>query len=255
MGDTDGLHEAARRRRDRVAAEAASDDRKESKKAIARVGAEGRVRKAMVEEALAEAGWRGKVLTTIALCVGMFGPMALGIIFFDEDSFLVLGVTTLGSMAGAFVGMGTGERLMAAIRRRRLYRVGHGFEPGAYLEALSDKRRRGVLAVRVRFESAWPGDARDSARDAVLEWMPSLAHIAWDGDTLVLRSAELDCKEWLSGGDGPSGHNFNNRLIHGAFQRVVDDVVPRLAKVAPIAQLSAEIEGRVEAWDADADAI
>jgi hypothetical protein len=255
VGDTDGLHAAARRRRDRQAAKAAADGAKEAKRAIERVGAEKDVRKGQEREALAEAGKSGKAFTTIALCVGLFGPMALGIIFFDEDSFLTLGLTTIASMVGAFAAASAAEEILATMRRRRLFRIGRGFEPSAYLEALGEKRRRGVLVVRAKFTRAWPDDARDSARDAVLEWMPALAGIEWDGVTLVLRSAQLDGREWLSGGDGPSCHVFNNRLYHGAFLRIVEDVVPNLEKVAPIAALTAEIEGPVEAWDADADRI
>jgi hypothetical protein len=255
VGDTDGLHAAARRRRDRLAAKAAAAGAKEAKRAIERGGAEKRVRKAMEDEALAEAGRSGKVLTTVALCLGLFGPMAVGIIYFDEESLLSLGVTTLASMIGAFAAMSSAERLLSAMRRRRLKRIGRGFEPRAYLEALGQKRRCGVLVVKARFARPWPDDARESARDAVLEWMPSLARIEWEGVTLVLNSAELSGREWLSGGHGPSSHNFNNRLYHGAFLTIVGDVVPRLEKVAPIAALTAEIAGPVEAWDADADQI
>jgi hypothetical protein len=254
VGDTDGLHAAARRRRDRLAAKAATDGAKEAKDAIERVDAEKRVRKVMEEEALAEAGKSGKAYTTIALCLGLFGPMAVGIFYFKDESFASIGITTLASMVGAFTAASMAEKLLSASRRRRLYRIKRGFEPSAYLESLSHKRRRGVLKVEMRFARPWPDDARESARDAVLEWMPSLARIEWEGTTLVLNSAELSGREWLSGGDGPSSHNFNNRLFHGAFLSIVDDVVPGLEKVAPIASLSAEIVGRVEAWDADADA-
>jgi len=255
VGDTDGLHAAARRRRDRQAAQAASDGAAQVKDAIERVDAEKHVRKAMEREALAEAGWRGKLFTNSALFVGLFGPMAVGVIFFDADSFLVLGLTTLSCMVGAFVAASMSETLLSAIRRRRLFRIRRGFVPSEYLEALGEKRRNGTLVVRVTFARAWPDDARESSRDAVLEWMPSLASVDWNGETLVLRSAELKGREWLSGGDGPSSHNFNNRLFHGAFLSIVGDVVPQLEKVAPIASLSAEIAGSVETWDADADAI
>jgi hypothetical protein len=256
VGDTDGLHAAARRRRDRIAKKAASDGAKDVKDAIERVDAEKRVRKAMEEEALAEAGKSGKALTTIALCIGLFGPMAVGIFYFKDESLTSIGVTTLAAMVGAFTALSASEKLLSATRRRRLYRIKRGFEPRAYLETLSHKRRRGVLKVEVRFARAWPDDARASARDAVLEWMSSLARIEWEGGvTLVLNSAELSGREWLRGGDGPSSHNFNNRLFHGCFLSILDDVVPMLEKVAPIASLSAEIVGPVEAWDADADEI
>jgi len=112
-----------------------------------------------------------------------------------------------------------------------------------------------VVVVRMEFTQPWPDDARDATSYAVADWMKAVEGVAWDRDVLVLRSGRVKGIEWLSGGQHTGGgHNFNNCLYHGWFVRIVDYVLPHLERVAPIATISATIEGAVEPWDADADA-
>ena len=252
MGE-EGLHRAAQKRRDRELADALAASRAAIRKADRARGSEERVKEYRVREALAEAGWRGKLFTGAALCLGLFGPMAIAILFFDTEAWIPLVIAVIGSMVGAFAGMAAGEIVLAGIRRWRVMRIGRGFDPHAYLAALGENRRNATLVVRVRFARPWREEARASAPDAAREWMPTLTSVAWDGDVLELRRISIECTEWISGGESTSGGRFfNNRKLHGCFIEILDDVVPRLEDVAPIAKLEVSIEGTIEDWNADA---
>jgi len=252
MPDSDDLHAAAHRHRERAAAIAA-EAVPTAKELAVRRRKEQRMRRVMMRTALAEAGIRGKVASTVAICLGGFGPLVGGILVFGSDSILVVVGLVVLSMLCAFAMADLVELAMSALRRASLNRIGRGFDVQAYLDALGSKRRFGVVVVRVQFAKAWPDDASESVTDAVAEWMGESVKVAWNGDALELRSGELDGTEYLRGGQAsPGSRVFDNRLFHGWFVRLVDDVVPRLEKVAPITALSVTIVGMVGAWDADA---
>jgi hypothetical protein len=251
MGEPKELLAAAQRRRDRLAARAAGDDDAKAKAAAARPARQRRARREQVRVALGEAGSAGVVLPQVAGVVALLASALPGFVWMTHaypDSelmpYLVIPVAVACSSAEY---AGTGRALQWA-RRRQVDRIGRGFDTDAYLDALAENRKRGVLVVRVSFAAPWPDDARASSCDGVLEWMPSLAGVAWDGDVLALRTAELSGR-----GDtnkyGGGLRAFDNRLFHGALLTIVSDVVPNLEKVAPIASLSAAIDGPVEPWD------
>lgn len=253
MGDgTDELSRAAQRRRDREAARAAAVP---SPDAIAaeRATRERWVKANRTREALAEAGWQGRVVTYGALMLGLLVPTAIAVLVFGGESLVVDFGFAIVAMVAMFLANAGAERALAAVRLRRLRAIGRGLDVDAYLAALGENRRHATVVVRATFARPWPDDARAKAPDAVLEWMPSLAEVAWHGDTLVLRSAQLDGTIWLAGGEYSSGGRyFDNRALHGCFLAILRSVLPRLEAIAPIDRLAVEIEGQTEAFDATA---
>jgi hypothetical protein len=248
----DELERAARRRRERVAVEkptppslevlAAELERRQSK-----------VRRYRVDEALAGSGW-GKLRSTVAVCLGLFGPMiAVPVLLWDRMSLvLVLILGAVSSGLGGICATRIHTRVFAAIGRRRVYAIGHGFDADAYLDALGDNRRQAVIVVRSTFGRPWTEERRAFARDAVLEWMPKLAWVEWDGDTLVLRSAEVDGTKFVQGGElQDSARFFDNTAIHTCFDAIMRRVIPRLDKASPISKLEVELVGKVLPLGAD----
>jgi hypothetical protein len=241
----DELERAARRRRERLAAE--ENAKPSPDEAAARRERRRReVRRDRVDEALAEAGGAAKVGGAIAVTVGMLGPIAIALFVWDLEAVVPLIVMSLASMVGAFTALWINGRLFATIRRRRVLAVAYGFDATGYLEALGENRRNAVLVARAKFTRPWPDDKRASARDAVLEWMPTLALVEWQNGALVLHSAELDCTEWLE-----DSRCFNNKAIHACFDEIARRVIPRLHAVSPITQLEVDLLGEIEAFDAE----
>lgn len=254
MGEgSDELARAAKRRRDREAAKVDAEP-SPAKLAAARAKRERWVKANRTREALAEAGWQGRAITNGAILVGLLAPVAVAVFAFDMGSLLVdLGFAVI-AMGTTFGMMELAERGLAAVRLRRLRGIGRGLDVDRYLAALGENRRHATVIVRATFGERWPDDTRAQAHDGVREWLPSLADVAWDGaSTLVMRSARLDGTIWLSGGEHASGGRyFDNRALHGHFLGVVRRVLPRLEAIARIDRLAVEVDGDVEAFDADA---
>ncbi|HTJ40881.1 MAG TPA: hypothetical protein VL463_02260 [Kofleriaceae bacterium] len=252
MGE-EGLHRAAQKRRDRERAEARAAKAEATAKAAKAVRSEKKVKAYRVREALAEAGWFGKIVTNGALGVGLFGPMVIFVFVWGDEGILPIFATTIACAIGAFGMLSLAEIVVASMRLRKLVAIGRGLDVDTYLAALAENRRHAAVEVRAHFARPWPDDARANAPDAVREWMPALERVEWTGrDTLVMRTASLDGTIYLSGGHATSGgRHFDNRAIHGAFMQIVHDVVPHLEEVAPIDRLAVAIDGSIEAWDAD----
>jgi hypothetical protein len=250
MGE-EGLHQAAQRRRDRAKAEAAARPSAAELRAV-RAVREHKMRQNRIRDALAEAGLFGKIVTNGALVVGLLAPIGISVFVWGSDGFVATALTVVATAVSAFGLYALAEMMVASMRLSRLTRIGRGFDVDGYLDALGENRRHGTVVARATFATPWPDDARASAHDAVMEWMPTLAGVEWAGETLVLRSSSLDGTEWLSGGRFSGGCRiFNNRDQHACVVRIVEHVVPHLEQVAPIAKLAVAIEGPIEAWDAD----
>jgi hypothetical protein len=209
------------------------------------------VRAELTSAALGDAGWQGFAIPAAAFVLGVGVPMTVGLLLLAPQAPLPIAGVVLASIAAGLSALFFAARQLAAARRRRLFEIGRGFDPRAYLEALGEKRKYGVLVVRARFARPWPDDARASAKDTVRAWMPALEEVAWDGDALELRSEGLAGTERLE--RGPIRRIFSNKDFHGCFLTVTADVLPRLDAIAPIVSLDASIEGDSQPWDAKPD--
>jgi hypothetical protein len=141
----------------------------------------------------------------------------------------------------------------ARLQKRRLRRIGHGFDADDYMEQLSENRRLGRLVVRVGFASPWEGNAKQSAADAVRGWMPSLDCASWDGETLSMSSKEFETRVYHSGGKhSRGGYAFTNAKVHSCFMDVVRRVLAKLDAANSISRIEVKLEGKIEEWDAKA---
>jgi hypothetical protein len=235
------IHGAARKHRDAEAKSAAAV-------ADANVAKQRRKPKhqaAMLAEALGEAG-RGKWLTTIALVVGLLGPMVLAVLVIPKrysDNLLVMLGEVVFLVVPSMLGLyNLAEWSLARVRLRELRQIGRGFKLEPYLQALRENRQSGTLIAYVGFSDELDTTTRDAIPDAVHTWWPDVGAARWQHTTLVLESKRL----------GETGHTrvFNNRAFHTAFLAVIHRVLPELG--VPIASFRVELTGAISAWDADA---
>jgi hypothetical protein len=249
------IEQAAAKRRAHLAAGKRDDDAKAVHLAAWRVKAERRTRTGLRDEALGDVKG-GKALSMTVMLVCLFGSVALIIWLVPHEGVLELVVPFAGAMVILptmfFVPM-VFERRLAAARLGQLRRIGRGFDIEHYVDQLSQKRSEGRLVVRVQFERPFAATTKDAIPDAVLEWLPKVGRVAWDGDTLVLESAVLDATEWVAGGSVSRGSRyFTNVPFHARLLEIIGRVLPKLAATDPIAKLGVEITGKVLPWDAEA---
>lgn len=115
-----------------------------------------------------------------------------------------------------------------------------------YFDAICENRRTSTLIVRIDFDGPFKGNKADVV-DAVKTWA-NLKSVEWMVERLELITEPLKTTETVRG-RGSSDTFFTNRNIHLAFVEIVQQVLPKLAAVTPIAQVYWTIDGKIEPWD------
>jgi hypothetical protein len=255
------LDEQERERIERIerAANRGGAERKSAKSAppesaAARERRRAKIRREMLAEALAEAGWTGRVTMALFGGVGLFGPVLGCVAIFGDSLGPAFGAAAV-ALLGGYAMYSLHHRMFAAIRRRRVVAFGYGFDVDAYFDALSEKRTCAIVVVRVTFTAAVPAQRAETLAAEVHDWLPAVT-AAWQGKAgkRAKPGAVLEVRsDSISGTDSYDGDTtFTNARFHGCVLRIVDRVVPQLAAVAPIGKLAVVLEGAVAPFDAKA---
>jgi hypothetical protein len=167
---------------------------------------------------------------------------------------LFLLVPNVGELTVAFGGVGCTmtlialyiickDRLVAALRRGKVRRIGFGFDSDAYLSRMAEQRYKPVVEYKITFSEAWPEDLRATTGLAIRGWVPAIAAVGWsyDGKRMTAASAELDGRPSTNAYGGYT--IFSNYRVHESFIAMTAKALPKLNRSVSISQLEVEITG------------
>ena len=242
------IERAARKVRERQGAAATKTGETEA----ARARRQTRMARALLVESL---GGTPEVtfLQVVEAMILFFTPWAVLLwIPAERRSTLVFASLALVSCLGFVLHIVYRERLLAAIRKARLARLGCGFDAAHYFRLLSRRRRSFVVVSRLRFRRPWAPDEMTAVHDAMGEWAKEHSATWRDDRTLEIRSDTLEGIGYVSDDSG-SVHFFTNRRAHDAFMSVVRHVLPRLHAANPVIGLEVDIQGGISTFEENVD--
>ena len=159
-------------------------------------------------------------------------------------------LVALALMFGAAVGV---PHAMAAWRRVRLARIGHGFDVTRYLDLLAQQRRLARLVVRLRFRHPPDPTRLETVLHAVRGWLPELDDARWEARNTTLVLIGLERRTTDTYGNYTSvSQFFTNGPTHSDLMEIASKVVPPLDRMAPIIGVDVDIEGMVCPFDEEA---
>lgn len=162
-----------------------------------------------------------------------------------DSNWSLVGITVI-SLAVLVGFMLARERVAIARDRRRVKKLGFGFDARSYLEQLSLPHDDGPVVAFIHFVAPLDGGKRALMATAARRLCRDLVAADWDQNRGALRLAtapKMGIESAVAAGGATRWHS--NAAAHKAAMRILRRVVPRLNAAHAVKLVEVELTGRV----------